>query len=76
MAASIWYGRMLRQVARKGWEKKPAQTPAEFAAAIRDENLKSRVADFTEHYESARFGRSAKEASRLPEIYEEIKKSR
>lgn len=76
MAASIWYGRMLRLVARKGWEKKPAQTPAEFAAAIHDENLKNRVANFTESYESARFGGSAKEASRLSEIYEEIKKGR
>jgi hypothetical protein len=54
----------------------PAQTPEEFAAAIPDEQLKKHVIDFTEHYENARFGGSVDEASRLPEIYEEIKQAR
>jgi transglutaminase-like putative cysteine protease len=76
MAASIWYERMLRQAARRGWEKSPAQTPEEFAAAIADPKLKEKVYGFTEHYENARFGASAEEASRLPELYEEIKSSR
>jgi protein-glutamine gamma-glutamyltransferase len=76
MAASIWYERMLRQAARRGWEKSPAQTPEEFAAAIVDPKLKEKVYGFTEHYENARFGASAEEASRLPELYEEIKSSR
>jgi len=76
MAASIWYERMLRQAARRGWEKSPAQTPEEFAAAIADPKLKEKVYGFTEHYENARFGASAEEASRLPELYEEIKASR
>lgn len=73
MAASIWYERMLRQAARRGWQKAPAQTPEEFAAAIADPKLKEKVTGFTEHYESARFGKSADDASRLPELYEEIK---
>jgi len=76
MAASIWYERMLRQAARRGWEKSPAQTPEEFAAAIADPKLQEKVYGFTEHYENARFGASAEEASRLPELYEEIKASR
>jgi hypothetical protein len=76
MAASIWYQRMLRLVERRGWQKKPAQTPEEFAAAIPDEQLKQRVTNFTEHYEHARFGGSAEGASRLSEIYEEIKHAR
>ena len=76
MAASIWYEKMLRQLARKGWQKMPGQTPDEFASAIGDEQLKTRVSDFTESYENARFGGSAPDASRLPEIYEEIKTSR
>jgi len=76
MAASIWYERMLRQAARRGFEKSPAQTPEEFAAAIADPKLKEKVYGFTEHYENARFGASAEEASRLPELYEEIKASR
>jgi hypothetical protein len=73
MAASIWYERMLRQAARRGWKKTPAQTPEEFVEAISDEELKGRVAGFTETYESARFGKSAEDADRLPELYEEIK---
>ncbi|HEX6806321.1 MAG TPA: DUF3488 and transglutaminase-like domain-containing protein [Terriglobales bacterium] len=76
MAASIWYERMLRLAERLGWEKSPAQTPAEFVSAIADPQLKARVSDFTEHYEKARFGGSADEAARLPALYEEIKSSR
>jgi protein-glutamine gamma-glutamyltransferase len=76
MAASIWYERMLRQIARRGWQKSPAQTPEEFAATIADPRLKNRVSSFTERYENARFGKSAEDASRLPELYEEIKTSR
>jgi opacity protein-like surface antigen len=75
MAASIWYERMLRQTARRGWQKSPAQTPNEFANAIGDNELKVRVVGFTGHYESARFGKSVEDASRLPELYEEIKAS-
>jgi hypothetical protein len=76
MAASIWYQRMLKILARRGWQKSPAQTPEEFASAIRDVQLKQRVTNFTEHYENARFGGSAEGASRLSEIYDEIKHTR
>ena len=38
--------------------------------------VKKQVTSFTEHYENARFGGSVDEASRLPEIYEEIKQAR
>ena len=76
LAASIWYERLLRQTAKRGWEKSPSQTPEEFAAVISDDKIKGHVLDFTEHYERARFGNSAEDASRLPELYEEIKTSR
>jgi len=76
MAASIWYQRMLKILARRGWQKSPAQSPDEFAAAIPDDRLKRQVTNFTEHYENARFGGSAEEASKLSEIYEEIKQTR
>ena len=75
-AASLWYERMLRQVARHGWEKAPAQTPEEFVSTIPDQALKARVESFTESYEDARFGNSAEKAAQLPELYEEIKNSR
>jgi hypothetical protein len=76
VAASLWYQKMLRLIARRGWEKLPGQTPEEFAATIPDEELKMHVTNFTERYEKARFGGSAEEASHLPQIYEEIKQSR
>ena len=76
LAASIWYERMLRQAAKRGWKKAPAQTPEEFASIIADPAIKKRVIGFTEHYERARFGNSAEDASHLPELYEEIKSAR
>ncbi len=76
LAASIWYERMLRQTAKLGWTKSPAQTPEEFASVITDQKIQHHVSDFTEHYERARFGNSAEDASRLPELFEEIKTAR
>jgi hypothetical protein len=75
MAASIWYGKMLRKVARKGWRKQEAQTPVEFANSIQDDQLKRQVAEFTRRYESARFGDSAEDSRRLPELYEKVASS-
>jgi transglutaminase-like putative cysteine protease/uncharacterized membrane protein len=71
-AATLWYQRMLAAVAKRGWRKTPAQTPKEFARAVPDSALRQRVAKFTEHYESARFGDSPDDARSLPELYEEI----
>ena len=75
-AATIWYERLLSYAARRGWKKSPAQTPEEFAALIGDPRLKERVSEFTERYEQARFGASADDAARLPELYKEIKSIR
>jgi hypothetical protein len=59
-------------LAKKGWSKSPAQTPAEFLICIQDEAVRKPAADFTQHYESARFGGSTEDAQRLPELYEEV----
>jgi len=72
VAATIWYERLTRMLARKGWRKSPAHTPEEFLICIQGEPLRGSVAKFTQHYESARFGGSAQDAQRLPELYEEI----
>jgi transglutaminase-like putative cysteine protease len=72
LAATVWYGRMTRMLERKGWRKSPAQTPEEFLSSIQDELMRESAATFTRHYESARFGGSAQDAQRLPELYEEI----
>ncbi|MGA8310881.1 MAG: DUF3488 and transglutaminase-like domain-containing protein [Terriglobales bacterium] len=75
-AATIWYERMTKVVARRGWHKSPTQTPNEFVARIDDANIRERVAEFTRHYESARFDDSVEDVRRLPELYEEISAAR
>jgi protein-glutamine gamma-glutamyltransferase len=72
LAATIWYERMTRLLARKGWNKAPTNTAKEFLIRIPDGATRESVAEFTRHYESARFGGSAQDAQLLPELYEEI----
>jgi hypothetical protein len=76
MAASIWYARMTRATARRGWRKLPAQTPQEFVATIDEDVLRQSVDRFTAHYERARFAQSTEDAERLPELYLEIASGR
>jgi protein-glutamine gamma-glutamyltransferase len=71
-AAAMWYARMARILARRGVKKPAAETAREFVRKIEDLNLREPVARFTEVYESARFGNSADDARRLPELYEEV----
>jgi protein-glutamine gamma-glutamyltransferase len=75
-AATIWYERMTKMVARRGWHKAPTQTPNEFVSRIDDAHIRKRVAEFTRHYESARFDDSVEDVRRLPDLYEEISASR
>ena len=75
-AASIWYQRMTRLAARRGWRKSPAQTPAEFVRSIEDARLRHSVSRFTALYQKARFDESAEDAAQLPELYEEISRSK
>lgn len=71
-AAAMWYERMARTVARSGTKKASAQTPQEFVGKIENVRLREPVARFTEVYESARFGNSADDVKKLPELYEEV----
>ncbi|MFZ0480138.1 MAG: DUF3488 and transglutaminase-like domain-containing protein [Terriglobales bacterium] len=71
-SAALWYDKMVGRLARRGWRKSPAQTPADFVAAIREPALQLRVAHFTRAYESARFGQSVEDAELLPKLFEEI----
>ncbi len=71
-AATMWYTRMSRVLARQGVKKTPAQTPQEFVRKIENARLREPVAHFTAVYESARFGNSADDAQKLPELYEEV----
>jgi hypothetical protein len=71
-SASLWYDRMVSRMAKLGWRKSPSQTPGDFVAAIQEPVLKKRVAKFTRHYESARFGGSVNDAQILSRLFEEI----
>jgi protein-glutamine gamma-glutamyltransferase len=71
-AATIWYERMVRSVAKRGVTKTSAQTPREFLHAIHDQPLRTRVERFTRVYESARFGNSADDARQLRDLCEEV----
>jgi hypothetical protein len=71
-SAALWYDRMVGRMAKLGWRKSPCQTPADFVAAIQEPVLRTKVARFTQHYESARFGRSVDDAEILPRLYDEI----
>ncbi len=70
--AALWYARMARSLARCGVKKPPSETPREFVVKIENARLREPVARFTEVYESARFGNSADDAQRLPELYEAV----
>jgi hypothetical protein len=63
---------MVKAVARQGYPKQKTQTPREFVDAITESSLRASVEKFTERYERARFGDSAEDAERLPQLFEEI----
>jgi protein-glutamine gamma-glutamyltransferase len=74
-AASLWYRRMTRTLARRGWQKLPSQTPEEFTNTISDPALRATVTLFTAHYERARFADSAQDAQTLPSLYETVRET-
>ncbi|MBV8475847.1 MAG: DUF3488 domain-containing protein [Acidobacteria bacterium] len=75
-SATLWYERMTRTLARRGWRKLPAQTPTEFARSIHEAELNRAVTEFTARYEKARFAESMDDARRLPELYQALSSRR
>jgi len=71
-AATVWYGKLLKLLSRRGIRKLPTQTPQEFAKTISAEPIRRHFASFAVHYERARFGDSAEDAEKLPELYREL----
>jgi len=72
-AAAVWYTQMTRTLARRGHPKPATLTAQEFALAIPDRRLQALVTDFTDTYLAARFGLSADDARKLPELLQAIK---
>ena len=71
-AAAIWYARLIRRLARRGWRKLETQTPTEFLVTIEDPAVRRAVEEFTHRYHRARFGESVDDARALPALYEGI----
>ena len=71
-AATIWYGRALRLLSKRGMRKSGTQTPQEFLRSVPTPAIRHHVERFTMHYERARFGDSAPDAEKLPELYREL----
>jgi hypothetical protein len=71
-AATIWYGRALKVLAKRGLRKASTQTPEEFIQTVNLLPVRKQLQQFTLHYERARFGHSAVDAEKLPELYREL----
>ncbi|MBI3403990.1 MAG: DUF3488 domain-containing protein [Acidobacteria bacterium] len=70
--ATLLYQQMLRLLARRGWQKAAGQTAMEFAAAIPAPEFTAPVMQFTELYQSARFGVHPADAQRMNSLLETI----
>lgn len=72
--ASVLYERMLEVLARRGFRKPPWFTPAEFARHLPlEENIP--VAEFTDVYNSIRFGGDRSATLRLAEMLQELERT-
>jgi len=70
--AAIVYRQLLKRLRKRGMEKAPAQTPAEFARTIPQGALATIVDDFTRIYNALRFGNRREDAVRLAALLDKI----
>jgi transglutaminase-like putative cysteine protease len=70
--ATLLYQRMLQILKRRGYDKPPWFTPAEFAASVTDAAIGPAVADFTSAYNALRFGGHTEVAPRLSMLLERL----
>jgi protein-glutamine gamma-glutamyltransferase len=72
--ATLLYERMLLALKRRGYQKPPWFTPAEFAASLPHSPLGIAVGEFTATYNQWRFGGRAGVAFRLSEILDRLER--
>ena len=70
--ATLLYERMLHNLKRRGFQKPPWFTPAEFATTLPDSEFSHCVAVFTEGYQALRFGSHQEAGPRLVSLLERI----
>jgi len=73
--ATMLYQRMLQLLKRRGYQKPPWFTPAEFAASLPASELGLAVGEFTETYNALRFGAHAESAVRLSTLLEQLERA-
>ncbi|MGA8221377.1 MAG: DUF3488 and transglutaminase-like domain-containing protein [Candidatus Acidiferrales bacterium] len=73
--ASLEYREMLRLLEKRGWKKAPSQTPLEFASGIAAADVAAPVVEFTELYQSARFGDHPAPVNRMSALLGAIRES-
>ena len=74
--ASLTYQRLLSALQKKGFRKKPAQTPREFAFSFLGTPWGPGVMEFTNLYNTLRYGQAPVSIARLRQILQEIAKGR
>jgi hypothetical protein len=70
--ASLCYQRLLNALQKKGFRKKPSQTPREFAFSFLGTPWGPGVLEFTKLYNTLRYGQAPVSFARLRQILEEI----
>jgi hypothetical protein len=72
--ATVLYQRMLHILKRRGYQKPPWFTPAEFAASLPPTELGAAVNEFTMTYNALRFGGHAEAAPRLSTLLDRMER--
>ncbi len=73
--ATLLYRRMLRVAKRRGYQKPPWFTPAEFASSLPPDAFGGAVGEFTTSYNALRFGQR-KEGARLSSLLERMERAK
>ena len=71
--ATLEYREMLRLLEKRGWKKSASQTALEFAATIAASEIAAPVSQFTQMYQSARFGESPARADQMSALLRSIR---
>jgi hypothetical protein len=70
--ASLTYQRLLSALQKKGFRKKPSQTPREFAFSFLGTPWGPGVMEFTKLYNTLRYGQAPVSIARLRQILEDL----
>jgi transglutaminase-like putative cysteine protease len=74
--AALTYQRLLSAMQKKGFRKRPSQTPREFAFSFLSTPWGPGVMEFTKLYHTLRYGQASVSLARLRQILEEIRSTR